>query len=185
MKFAGVFLSSSEPTFPIKDDIDQFCDFLVDSNIGIVYGGGNRGLMGYISKKHKEIGGTVKGVNLKLFHDQGHTAEGYIDTFEVEETLYIRKKKLIDYSDFIVVLPGGIGTADEFFDVLTHLHMSEIGGGVINKKLYLYNKEGYWNDLLAWIQKSVDFGMLSQNPEELVIVSSIEELNSKIKENEI
>jgi len=185
LKFAGVFLSSSEPTFPIKEDIDKFCNFLVNSNAGIVYGGGNRGLMGYISKKHKEVGGIVKGVNLKLFHDQGFTAQDYIDHFEVEDTLYIRKKKLIDYSDFIVVLPGGVGTADEFFDVLTHLHMSEIGGGVLNKKLYLYNKDNYWSDLIAWIQKSVDFGMLSQIPKELIVVNTIDELISEIKENEI
>ena len=63
--------------------------------------------------------------------------------------------------------------------------MSEIGGGVINKKLYLYNKDNYWSDLIAWIQKSVDFGMLSQIPKELIVVNTIDELISEIKENEI
>jgi len=56
---------------------------------------------------------------------------------------------------------------------------------VINKKLYLYNKDNYWSDLIAWIQKSVDFGMLSQIPKELIVVNTIDELISEIKENEI
>ena len=48
--------------------------------------------MGYISKKHKEVGGIVKGVNLKLFHDQGFTAQDYIDHFEVEDTFISERK---------------------------------------------------------------------------------------------
>ncbi|GIR11075.1 MAG: hypothetical protein CM15mP22_4950 [Gammaproteobacteria bacterium] len=56
----------------------------------------------------------------------------------------------MDNSDFFVVFPGGIGTADELFDVLNHSTL-----GIIEKNIYLFNKDGCWDGLIQWINKSV------------------------------
>ena len=63
-----------------------------------------------------------------------------LENFEIESDFFSRKKALMDNSDFFVVFPGGIGTADELFDVLNHSTL-----GIIEKNIYLFNKDGCWD----------------------------------------
>jgi len=105
VKSAGIFLSSRTPTFEINSDIERFADFLVKVKIKLVYGGGKCGLMGKISEEVSKNKGEIKGITLPMFNDLGVTPS-YLDELEIEENFYLRKKSLIDQSDFIVIMPG-------------------------------------------------------------------------------
>ena len=79
-------------------------------------------------------------------------------------------------SDAFLILPGGIGTADEFFDVLNLASL-----GLITKKIIVYNKNDCWTDLLTWIDKAKNMEMLRTIPKNLVIAENIDELIFALK----
>ena len=68
MKKLAVFLSSGEPSFEIKADLEQIAHFLAEQKICMLYGGGKLGLMGYLSHKVKEYDGFVEGITVEMFH---------------------------------------------------------------------------------------------------------------------
>ena len=179
MKSAGIFLSSRNPTFEIDSDLEIFASFLAQKNIKLVYGGGKCGLMGKLSEKVAKNKGKIKGISLPMFDDIGVTPS-YLDELEIQDNFYIRKKSLIDQSDFFVIMPGGVGTADEFFDVLNHVAL-----GLIDKKIFIYNKNDCWTDLLKWLDKNIEQNMLSKMPDAVCVSDSIEGLIKSIKKNEI
>ncbi len=179
MKSAGIFLSSRNPTFEIDSDLEIFASFLAQKNIKLVYGGGKCGLMGKLSEKVAKNKGKIKGISLPMFDDIGVTPS-YLDELEIQDNFYIRKKSLIDQSDFFVIMPGGVGTADEFFDVLNHVAL-----GLIDKKIFIYNKNDCWTDLLKWLDKNIEQNMLSKMPDTVFVSDSIEGLIERIKKNEI
>ena len=115
------------------------------------------------------------GDDLKIFANSIYN----LDNFEIESDFFSRKKALMDNSDFFVVFPGGIGTADELFDVLNHSTL-----GIIEKNIYLFNKDGCWDGLIQWINKSVELKMLKDFPNTLFVDSSIKNIIEKIKDNE-
>jgi uncharacterized protein (TIGR00730 family) len=179
VKSAGIFLSSRNPTFEIDSDLEIFASFLAQKNIKLVYGGGKCGLMGKLSKEMAKNKGKIKGISLPMFDDIGVTPS-YLDELEIQDNFYIRKKSLIDQSDFFVIMPGGVGTADEFFDVLNHVAL-----GLIDKKIFIYNKNDCWTDLLKWLDKNIEQNMLSKMPDTVFVSDSIEGLIESIKKNEI
>ena len=179
MKSAGIFLSSRNPNFKIDSDLEVFAKFLVQSEIKLVYGGGKCGLMGKLSEEVANNGGKIKGISLPMFDDIGVTPT-YLDELEIQENFYSRKKSLIDQSDFFVIMPGGVGTADEFFDVLNHVAL-----GLIDKNIYIYNKNNCWTDMLNWIENNVEQNMLSKKPDSIYISESIEDLMKNIETHEI
>jgi uncharacterized protein (TIGR00730 family) len=179
VKSAGIFLSSRNPTFEIDSDLEIFASFLAQKNIKLVYGGGKCGLMGKLSEEVAKNKGKIKGISLPMFDDIGVTPS-YLDELEIQDNFYIRKKSLIDQSDFFVIMPGGVGTADEFFDVLNHVAL-----GLIDKKIFIYNKNDCWTDLLKWLDKNIKQNMLSKMPDTVFVSDSIEGLIESIKKNEI
>ena len=179
MKSAGIFLSSRNPLFEINSDLEIFACFLVQENIKLVYGGGKCGLMGKLSEEVAKNKGKIKGISLPMFDDIGVTPS-YLDELEIQDNFYTRKKSLIDQSDFFVIMPGGVGTADEFFDVLNHVSL-----GLIDKKIFIYNKNDCWADLLKWLEKNIEQNMLSKMPDTVFVSDSIEGLIASIKKNEI
>ena len=102
MKSAGIFLSSRNPTFEIDSDLEIFASFLAQKNIKLVYGGGKCGLMGKLSEEVAKNKGKIKGISLPMFDDIGVTPS-YLDELEIQDNFYIRKKSLIDQSDFFVI----------------------------------------------------------------------------------
>ena len=135
--------------------------------------------MGELSEKVSKKNGRIKGITLPMF-DNEEIKPNYLDEEEVQTNFYLRKKSLIDQSDFFVVMPGGVGTADEFFDVLNHLSLN-----LIDKKIFIFNKNDCWTDIINWLEKNVELGMLPSISEKLFIADSIEELIKTIKLNEL
>ena len=178
MKTACVFLSSREPKIELDEDIKNFASFISKNNLKLMYGGGKCGLMGKLSKSVFDNGGETIGITLPMFDDMGVTPD-YLDQLTTEENFYLRKKSMIDKSDFFVIFPGGVGTADEFFDIFNHLCL-----GLENKNIYVFNKDDCWTDLLKWIDKNIELNMLKNKPDGLFVSETINDLQNWIEKNE-
>jgi len=119
-------------------------------DLKLVYGGGNKGLMGIVADAVLENGGKVLGVIPKVLVGLEHQHEGLTDLAIVPDMLS-RKKLMYEMSDAAIVLPGGFGTLDELFEMLTWNQLK-----IHNKKIYILNSAGFYTHLLnhlALLQK--------------------------------
>lgn len=145
--------------------------FLANYGIGIVYGGSIIGLMGKVADEVLVHGGEVVGVMPTFMQWKEVTHQGLTELVFVE-TMHERKAKMIELADVFIALPGGAGTMDEFFDVLT---LSQVGQHT--KAICLYNINHYYDSLQAHLQHTVDEGfMLKKQQDQIGVVSSPEEL---------
>lgn len=127
---------------------------LATRGIGIVYGGASRGLMGVLADAALAAGGEVIGV---LPRSLGHRELAHTGLSElyIVETMHERKARMLDLSDAIAVLPGGIGTMDEFFEAFTWAQI-----GMHSKPIALIDVDGFYQPLLAHLRNCVDAGFL-------------------------
>jgi uncharacterized protein (TIGR00730 family) len=118
--------------------------------IEVVYGGGHVGLMGVVADAAMAAGGSVTGLipERLLKREVGHRA---ISDLIVTESMFERKERMIARSDAFAVLPGGLGTLDELFEVLTLRQL-----GYHRKPTVLVNVDGFWDRLDALIRQMVD-----------------------------
>ncbi len=118
----------------------------------LVYGAGDVGLMGAVADATQAAGGETFGVIPEhlLQHEVGKRD---LTSFIVTENMHERKKVMYMNSDVIVVLPGGAGSLDELFEVLTWRQL-----GLHEKPIYLLNVEGYWAPLLALMDHVIEQG---------------------------
>lgn len=127
----------------------------------LVYGGGNVGLMGEIARTVHQHQGRVVGIIPKALV-QREVAYRHADELIVSEDMLSRKKLLMERSDLFVSLPGGIGTLDEIFEVITHVQLD-----YHRKKSIFINLKGYYNPLSQFLQQLWDQGMIRQRLDEL------------------
>lgn len=127
----------------------------------LVFGGGNFGMMGHTAKGVKETGGTVIAIEPKYIQTQESVFSKY-DKLYSPETLQERKKMFEDISDSFIILPGGIGTLDEFFEAIAQKKL-----GRLNKKICLYNINGFFDNVLEMINLCNKEKFLKADPDEL------------------
>ena len=138
---------------------------LADNAWRLVYGAGDVGLMGAVAQAAQAAGGETFGViPTHLF--QREVGKRDLSTFIITETMHERKKVMYMNSDAIVVLPGGAGSLDEFFEVLTWRQL-----GLHDKPIYLLNTNGYWDPLIALNTHVVAQGFADQSLLDFVTVS--------------
>ena len=118
----------------------------------LVYGAGDVGLMGEVARAAQAAGGETFGV-IPVHLLGKEVGKRDISTFVITETMHERKKVMFMNSDAIVVLPGGAGTLDELFEVVTWRQI-----GLHSKPIYLLNTLGYWDPLLGMAQTVIDEG---------------------------
>ncbi|MFO0962379.1 MAG: TIGR00730 family Rossman fold protein [Phycisphaerales bacterium] len=123
---------------------------LADRGLRLVYGGGAVGLMGECARASKERGGQVVGVITEklLALEQGWTG---CDELVVVPTMQQRRRILMDRGDAFIVLPGGLGTYEEFFEVLVARQLDDH-----RKPIAIVNHEGYYDPLLAMIDHGIE-----------------------------
>jgi hypothetical protein len=133
--------------------------------ITLVYGGGNVGLMGIAADAAINSGGRVVGVipRLLLEKEVGHRR---LSELHVVETMHERKALMADLSDAFVTLPGGFGTLDETFEVLTWGQL-----GIMAKRVGLLNVAGMYTPLLGFLDALVTERFLLQENRDLLVVS--------------
>lgn len=139
---------------------------LADRGIGIVFGGGNVGLMGVIATEALARGGEVIGVMPQSLA-QRELAHPGLTRLDVVESLHERKARMAELSDAFVALPGGTGTLEEFFEVWTWQQL-----GIHQKPVALYNIDGFWGPLIAAIDAGVNAGFLRSAYRDAMIVSN-------------
>ena len=118
----------------------------------LVYGAGDVGLMGEVARAAQAAGAQTFGVIPQHLFPQ-EVGKRDLTTFVVTENMHERKKVMFMNSDAIVVLPGGAGSLDEFFEVLTWRQI-----GLHRKPIFLLNTEGYWDPLLALLDRIIAEG---------------------------
>ena len=124
---------------------------LARAGVRLVYGAGDRGLMGRAAAAARAAGGATLGVIPA--HLLGREARSASPSMIVTETMHERKKVMFMNAEAIVVLPGGAGTLDEFFEVLTWAQL-----GLHAKPIVLINVAGAWDALVALIGSVIDGG---------------------------
>ena len=130
---------------------------------GVVTGGGHVGLMGVLADAVLQAGGQVVGVIPRALVDR-ELAHGGLTTLHVVETMHQRKALMADLSDAFVALPGGYGTADELFEILTWAQL-----GLHAKPIGILNVAGYFDPLLAWADRTVAEGFLKEAHRRLLL----------------
>lgn len=125
-------------------------DALAARNIGLVYGGASVGIMGLIADTVLSHGGEVIGVIPQAIADKEIAHPGLTE-LKVVGNMHERKSLMADYSDGFIALPGGMGTLEELFEVLTWGQL-----GFHKKPCGLLNVEGYYDYLTAFLAHAVD-----------------------------
>ncbi|ALM48830.1 LOG family protein YvdD [Flavobacterium psychrophilum] len=172
MKRVTVFCGSSFGTNPLfEEKAYQLGRALALKGIGLVYGGANVGLMGAVANGALEGNGEVIGV-LPHFLQQKEIAHAGLSQLILVESMHERKTKMNDLCDGVIALPGGFGTLEEFFEMLTWAQL-----GLHRKPIAILNVNGFYDALVAFIQNMVDNGFLKEINRDMLIVSSdIDEL---------
>ena len=142
----------------------QLGELMAQNSIQLIYGGGNTGLMGVVANAVMDNGGKVIGVipEILLEWEAGH--QGITELIVVKD-MHVRKKMMYERCDVAIVLPGGNGTLDEMFEMLTWNTLN-----IHDKKIVLLNTNGFYNHLIAHIKNMFDQGFLYANWEERLIV---------------
>jgi len=142
----------------------------------LVYGAGDVGLMGAVARAAQNAGGDTFGVipaHLLSIEAGNNDAGRHV----VTENMHERKKVMYMNSDAIVVLPGGAGSLDEFFEVLTWRQL-----GLHEKPVFLLNTEGYWAPLIGLLDHVISEGFADSTLRGFVtIVDTIQELDTALR----
>jgi len=146
-------------------------DFSLFNQIGLVYGGGNRGLMGVVAKTVFVLGGDVTGVLPEALNLASVRQEVVETKLIVVPTMHERKATMYSLADAFIALPGGIGTFEEFLEVLTWLQL-----GYHHKPVALLNTAGFYDPLLHLFQHSSNEGFLHEDLLDALIVEEDEKL---------
>ncbi len=142
---------------------------LARRGLGLVFGGGHIGLMGVVADAVLAAGGEVIGVIPRSLVDK-ELAHPQVRDMRIVDTMHQRKAIMADLSEAFAALPGGYGTADEFFEMLTWAQL-----GIHHKPVGLLNTAGFFDPLLAWIDRTVRDGFVK--PSNRALVRSAKDVN--------
>jgi uncharacterized protein (TIGR00730 family) len=138
---------------------------LAASEIRVVYGGIKTGLMSSLVEAALARGGCVTGVVPEFFFAQGLASEDLPD-LRIVRSMEERKSTMLDLSDAVIMLPGGVGTQDEFWEALVGAQL-----GFHKKPCGVLNVNGYYDALLAFIDRALAEGFMSAADRENILVS--------------
>jgi uncharacterized protein (TIGR00730 family) len=159
-----VFCGSSAGTnLPIRAATVELGGLLVEQGVELVYGGGSVGLMGLLADTVLQAGGRVVGViPVGLFtREVGHT--GLTELVEVA-SMHERKAAMYERSDAFCALPGGLGTLEELAEITTWGQL-----GLHRKPIGVLNVDGFYDPLLALLDRAVDDGLLKAKNRALLV----------------
>ena len=173
IKSLGIYCGSSEPADnQFKSEIIKIGELLARHKIKLIYGGGESGLMGAVSNSVYKNGGEVEGfitehlVNIEKVNKN-------IPSVKIVKTMHERKINLFNRSDAFLIFPGGIGTLEEFFEVLSWKQLN-----MHSKKIGIYNFKNYWCGLDKLIEHIIDYKFAGKNMKQAYkVIIDIKELS--------
>ena len=173
IKAVTVFCGSKQGANPqYEKDAARLGKLIAEAGLKLIYGGGNKGLMSAVANAALQNGGSVTGVmpQMLIEWEQQHTG---LTELIITDTIHQRKKLMYELCDAAIVLPGGYGTLDELFEMLTWNNLK-----IHNKRIFLLNTASYYKHLEAHIQnieaenfayrKSKNHIVFSDTPEALM-----------------
>jgi uncharacterized protein (TIGR00730 family) len=144
-------------------------EMLAARGLGLVFGGGHIGLMGVLADAVLQGKGEVIGVIPQGLVDK-ELAHPAVKDMRIVPTMHQRKAAMADLADAFVALPGGYGTADELFEILTWAQLR-----IHAKPIALLNTRGFFNPLLAWLDHTVQEGFVKPIHRRLLLVAETAE----------
>ncbi len=164
MKSVCVFCGSNFNGDPhLSKAVEDLSAILVEKDITLVYGGGRVGVMGLIADKMLAKGGKVIGIIPEFLMNKEVGHHGLTELI-ITKNMHQRKQKMADLSEGVITLPGGYGTMEEFFEVLTWLQL-----GLHHKPIGLLNVGGFYDFLLKQLDVMVDQKFLKPINRDLVL----------------
>jgi hypothetical protein len=165
MKHICVFCGSRRGEHPdYADHARRLGEALAQRGLGLVFGGGHIGIMGVIADAVLAKGGDVIGVIPQALVDKELAHRGVKD-MRIVATMHERKAVMADLSDAFVALPGGYGTADELFEILTWAQLR-----IHSNPIAVLNTRGFFDPLLAWLDRAVAEGFVKPVHRQLLLV---------------
>ena len=177
MKRITVFCASSFGTEKIyEEQAIALGKTLAEQNIELVYGGANVGLMGAVADGALNAGGKVIGVLPNFLRSKEIAHLGLTELILVE-SMHERKTKMNDLCDGVIALPGGFGTLEELFEMLTWAQL-----GLHKKPIAVLNINGFYDSLIELLQTMTEKGLLKEVNQKMLLVSdTIEDLLEQMK----
>ena len=150
MKICVFGASSSEIDVKYIDEVERLGERMAQKGHSLIFGGGAHGLMGAAARGMTRFGGEIIGVAPSFFNVDGILYDKCTD-FIFTETMRERKQIMEDDADAFVTAPGGIGTFEEFFEVLTLKQLGRHG-----KPIAIFNIDGYFDNMLKLMSAAVE-----------------------------
>ena len=168
--------SGLQPIF--EEEARAVGQMLADHNWRLVYGAGDIGLMGAVATAAQGAGGKTFGV-IPEHLMQAEIGKADLSELVVTQTMHERKELMFQNSSAIIVLPGGAGTLDEFFEVLTWRQL-----GLHEKPIFLLNIEEFWQPLIQMLGHVIAEGFAEASLLDYVqVVSSVQELSVALRKS--
>ncbi len=167
MKAVCVFCGSSAGRDPAyREAAVSAGHALARAGLSLVYGGGKVGLMGAVADAALAAGGRVVGVMPRALAEREIAHTG-LSELHVVETMHERKTRMADLSDGFIALPGGAGTLEEFFEQWTWAQL-----GIHGKPCGLLNAKGYFQPLIAMVERAVAEGFVAKTYADILVVGT-------------
>lgn len=166
--FTGSSFGNSEK---YRSDAVALARLFAENSITLVYGGGNKGIMGVLAKELKRLGGHVIGVLPKAMDIPSVRTEDVESELIIVQDMHERKKKMYSLSDAFIALPGGIGTLEELSEIFTWRQL-----GYHEKNIAVMNTTGYYDDLLRFLEHTVSEGFMAKSVlDELIVINDVKD----------
>jgi uncharacterized protein (TIGR00730 family) len=159
----AVFCGSHSGKNPVfAQHVKELGKLLAMLKVKLVYGGGQKGLMGILADSVLEHEGQIMGIIPELLIEWEAQHKG-LSELAVVPDMHSRKKMIYDRCDAVIVLPGGYGTMDELFEILTWNQLK-----IHNKKIYVLNSDGFYNHLHKHLQLMAKEGFLQNELQDAI-----------------
>lgn len=163
MKSVAIFCGAAKGSdLNVLKEVENLVQLLAENNIEVIYGGGKVGIMGLVADTAVKHRCKITGVIPQFLIDKELVHKGLSELISVQ-SLSERKQVICERSDGFILLPGGIGSLDEFFDMLSQMHV-----GLIRKKFGILNTSSYYDATLAQLRKAIELGFMSTKLYELI-----------------
>mgnify|MGYP006266153721 CR=1 FL=1 len=167
MQALQVFCGSNAGHDPVfTQAAREVADMLVRQDIRLVYGGGNVGLMGILADRVLEKGGEVTGV-IPVFLQEREVCHAGLTELILVDSMHERKIQMAERSDGVIVLPGGFGTLDELFEMLTLVQLSQV-----QQPIGMLNVSGFYDLLFRQLDHMLAMGFLRPQHRQLLLQAS-------------
>ncbi|MCG8622933.1 MAG: TIGR00730 family Rossman fold protein [Proteobacteria bacterium] len=179
-----VFAGAGIPQNPsLMADAEAIGNMLAKHGLGMIYGAGQRGMMGAVAKGALDRGGHVHGIIPRFLLKQEastlNLADPDISQLTITKTMHGRKQRMYDLASAFLVLPGGYGTMEEMLEVITWCQLK-----VHSKPVYIYNRSGFWSPMHAMFVAAHQEGFISDTqislPRMLNTMDEVEKMMAEI-----